>query len=373
MHNAMIAACRRTAGLTAGLLLGAGLAGGVLLTPGTALADTTVATTTAITGTTQTPGHHGTALDVRVSVTPASGTVWPPGTVKVSDGPGGCQLTLVQDGSKAAGVGDCHIYGLDAGTYTLTASYEGTSSFGSSASNPAPVTIGAAPVFYADSPSLTAVSGQRYGYTFGAKGVPAPSYALSAGSPGWLHIDSRGGTVRGTAPGWVTSFSYSVTASNAVGSATAGPYRVQVTRHHAAIATQLSCTPRVYAGKQGSCTLSVTNAGRFSAPDVTAAVSLPAQLRARYCGQFWAHQGCRISGNTASEHLGRLRPGQTRTLTVVFTAKSGPGLWAWQHKHTIKVKVTGLAISGGGFGGPSARSYSAAYVTIVPPGWWWAF
>jgi hypothetical protein len=381
MHNAMIAACRRTAGLTAGLLLGAGLAGGVLLTPGTALAgpvvaNTVVATATAVTGTTQTPGDHGTALDVQVSVTPASGTVWPAGTVKVSDGSRGCQLTLVQDGSKAAGVGDCHIYGLDAGTYTLTATYEGSSSFGSSASNPASVTIGAAPVFYADSPSLTAVSGQRYSYTFGAKGIPAPGYVLGAGSPGWLHIDSRSGAVWGTAPGWVTSFSYSVTASNGAGSATAGPYLVQVTRPHAAIATQLSCTPKVYAGRQGSCTLSVTNAGRFSAPDVTAAISLPAQLRARYCGQFWAHQGCRISGNTASENLGPLRPGQTRTLTVVFTAKSGPGRWGWQHKHTIKVKVTGFAVSGGGFGGsgaPAARSYSAAYVTIVPQGWWWAF
>jgi len=207
---------------------------------------------------------------------------------KVSDGSRGCQLTLVQDGSKAAGVGDCHIYGLDYGTYTLTATYEGSSSFGSSASNPAPVTIGA-------------------------------------------------------------------------------------TRPHAAIATQLSCTPKVYAGRQGSCTLSVTNASRFSAPDVTAAVSLPSQLRARFCGQFWAHQGCRIGGNTAAENLGRLRPGQTRTLTVVFTAKSGPGRWGWQHKHTIKVKVTGFAIAGGGFGGPGARSFSIAHVTIVPPGWWWAF
>jgi hypothetical protein len=280
MHNAMMAACRRTAGLTAGLLLGAGLAGGVLLTPGTALADTAVATTTAITGTTQSPGHHGTALDVRVSVTPASGTVWPSGTVKVSDGSGGCQLTLVQDGSKAVSVGDCTIGGLSPGTYALTASYAGSSSFGSSASSPDPVTIGTAPVFYADSPSLTAVSGQRYSYTFGAKGVPAPGYALGAGSPGWLHIDSRSGTVWGTAPFRVTSFGYSVTASNAVGSATAGPYRVHVTRHHAAIATTLSCTSKVYAGKQGSCTLSVTNAGRFSAPDVTAQVSLPAQLRA---------------------------------------------------------------------------------------------
>jgi hypothetical protein len=370
----MISAARRTAGLTAGLLLSAGLAGGVLLTPGTALASTAVATTTAITGTTQSPGHHQqTTLNVQVSVTPASGAVWPSGTVTVSDGSGGCQLTLVQDGSKAIGVGACDIGGLRGGTYTLTATYPGSASFGSSASSPAPVTIGAAPVFYADSPSLTAVSGQRYSYPFGAKGVPAPRYALGAGSPGWLHVDSRSGTVWGTAPGWATSFSYSVTASNAVGSATAGPYQVHVTRPHANLATQLSCTSKVYAGKQGSCTLSVTNAGHFSAPHVTAAVSLPSQLRARFCGQFWAHRGCTISGSTASENLGTLRPGQTRTLSVVFTAKSGPGLWGWQHKHAIKVRVTGFAAVGGDFRGPGARSFSAAYVTIVPRGWWWAF
>lgn len=370
MHGAIGFACRRTAAW----VLGAGLAGGILVVPGTAFASTTVATATAITGTTQSPGHdHQTTLDVQVSVTPASGTVWPSGTVKVSDGSGGCQLTLVQDGSKAVGVGDCHIYGLDAGNYSLTATYQGSSSFGSSVSTPAPVTIGAAPVFYADSPSLSAVSGEQYSYTFGAKGVPAPSYALSAGAPGWLHIDSLSGTVRGTAPGWVTSFSYSVTASNSVGSATAGPYLVHLTRHHSALVTQLSCTSKVYAGRQGSCTLSVTNTGRFSAPRVAAQVSLPSQLRARYCGQFWAHQRCSISGNTATESLGTLRPGQTRTLTVVFTAKAGPGLWAWHHKHAIKVKVTGFAAADQGLRGHDARSYATAYVTIVPPGWWWAF
>jgi len=370
MHSAIGSACRRTAGL----ILGAGLAGGILMVPGTAFAGTTVATTTAITGTTQTPGHfHQTALNVQVSVTPASGTVWPSGIVKVSDGSGGCQLTLVQDGPKAAGVGDCTIYGLTAGNYQLTAAYPGSSSFGASTSNPAPVTVGAAPVFYAGSPPLTAVSGEQYSYTFGARGVPAPSYALGAGSPGWLHVDSQSGAVWGTAPRWVTSFSYSVTASNSVGSATAGPYQVRVMRHHAAIATNLSCTSKVYSGHQGSCTLSVTDVGRFSAPNVAAQVSLPSQLRARYCGQFWAHRGCTISGNTASENLGTLRPGQTRTLSVVFTAKPGPILWGWHHKHTIKVKVTGLAASDQGFWGPGARSYSTAYVTIVPRGWWWAF
>src|SRR6185437_6782634 len=287
MHGAIVSACRRTAGWAAGLVLGAGLAGGVLLTPGTALADTAVATTTAITGTAQTPGFIGTTLDVQVSVTPASGTVWPPGTVTVSDGRASCQVTLAQAGSKAVGVGDCKFYGLRSGRYALTATYGGSSAFASSTS-----------------------------------------------APEWV---------------WV------------------GPER-----HRAVLATDLNCTARVFAGKQGSCALSVTNAGRFSAPDVTAQVNLPSQLRARYCGPFWAHQGCTISGNTAAEDLGPLRPGQTRTLTVVFTAKPGFSLWGWHHKHAIKVKVIGSAAADQDFGGPGTRSFSADYVTIVPQGWWWA-
>jgi Bacterial Ig-like domain (group 3) len=289
MHNVIAAACRRSAGLAAGLVLGAGLAGGVLLTPGTALADTTVATATAITGTTQSPGHHHTTLNVQVSVTPASGTVWPSGTVKVSAGPGGCQLTLAQDGAKAAGVGNCNIYDLPDGTYTLTASYAGSPSFGPSASSPDPVTTG-------------------------------------------------------TGPG-----------------------------HHVAIATHLNCPSKVYSGQAGTCTLSVTNAGRFSTPDVTAQVSLPSQLRARYCGRLWPHQACTISGNTAAENLGPLRPGQTRTLSVVFAAKSGRGVWGGHRYHPVKVKVTGSAAADDGFWGPGSRSDSAAYVAIVPQGWWWAF
>jgi hypothetical protein len=158
--------------------------------------------------------------------------------------------------------------------------------------------------------------------------------------------------------------------SSAFASSTSAPDWVWVgpERHRAVLATDLNCTAKVFAGKQGTCALSVTNVGRFSAPDVTAQVSLPSQLRARFCGQFWAHQGCTISGNTASEDLGALRPGQTRTLAVVFTAKPGFSLWGWHHKHAITVKVVGSA-SAQDFEGPGARSFSAAYVTIVPRGW----
>ena len=371
MHSVIAAACRRTAGLATGLILGiGGLAGAVLLTPGTAYAGTTVATTTAITGTTQSPVFPGTTLNVQVSVTPASGTVWPSGTVKISDGTGGCQLTLAQNGSTAVGVGNCDIGNLHAGNYTLTASYEGSSSFGSSVSGPDTVTIGHAPVFYADSPSLTATNGGVYSYAFRAKGFPAPSYALGSGSPSWLHINSSTGTVWGTVPAWATSFSYSVTATNSVGSATAGPYRVHIQRHRVFIDTSLNCTSKVFSGRQGTCTLSVTNVGRVSAPDVTAQINLPSQLRALYCAHSWWNPGCRISGNTASGNLGTLRPGQTKTLSVVFAAKSGHSIWGWHHFHTITVKVTGFAASHAGFGffGIGGRSFSTAYVTIVRRG-----
>src|SRR5580692_9947714 len=98
------------------MLIG-GVAGGVLLTPGTAFAGpvTAVGTTTSITGTSVSPGSSGATINVQVSVTPASGTVWPAGTVKVSDGAGGgCVVSLSESGSTAVGVGGCSIYGVGA-------------------------------------------------------------------------------------------------------------------------------------------------------------------------------------------------------------------------------------------------------------------
>jgi hypothetical protein len=291
MHNLIGAACRRTAGLAAGVILCGGIAGGVLLTPGTAFADTAVATTTAITGTSQSPAPAGTTLTVRVSVTPASGTAWPAGTVKVSDTAGdSCTLTLAQDGSHAAGVGTCAITGLAGGFYQLTASYAGSSAFSSSVSDRDPVFV---------------------------------------------------------------------------------------KHRHADLATSLNCTSKVFSGKDGACKLSVTNAGSFPASDVTAQVNLPPQLRALRCNSFrgsdWWNHGCTISGNTASENFATLKPGQTRTLTVVFAARTSHALWGWHHLHKIIVKVTGSAASAqgrDGFGGPG--SHSTAYVTIIPRGWWWA-
>jgi hypothetical protein len=263
-----------------------GVLGGVLLTPGTAFAGTAVNTTTAITGTTQTATWHGTTLNVQVSVTPASGTAWPGGTVTVSDGSGGCFVTLAEQGSTATAAGNCNIYNLPDGSYTLTAAYQASSSFNGSVSNPDTVNIG---------------------------------------------------------------------------------------HPRANIATYLNCTSRVFTGQRGSCTLWVTNQGFRPASDVTAQIALPSQLRAGYCNSgFFFNFGCRIISNTAYENLGTLNPGQTKKLTVVFTARTGFTLWGWHRGHPFTVKVVGSAASNGNWWFLRQRvSFSAAYVTIIPHGHWW--
>jgi Bacterial Ig-like domain (group 3)/Domain of unknown function DUF11 len=371
MHKLINATCRRTAGVAAGAVVAGGLVGGVLLTPGTAYAATTN-TMTAITGTTQTQTSQGTTVDVHVSVT-ASGTDWPTGAVTVSDGSASCSIGLAEEGASPVGVGSCRLSGLPDGNYTLTATYQGSSEFTVSSTSDT-VTIGSAsaPVFTADNPPLDATNGQSYSYTFQASGSPV-SYSLGSGSPGWLHISPTTGTVSGTAPYSGSSFTYYVIARNNFGSVTVGPFTVhfgQSGHYGANVATYLSCTSNVYTGAQGKCTLYVTNKGRSSAQDVTAQIALPSQLRADSCGYYYGYYGCRISGNTAYEDLGTLNRGQTKELTVVFTAKTGLSLWGWHHGHRFQVKVVGSASSNHGFAYYGNRSSSAAYVTLIPRGWW---
>ncbi len=391
MRKLMGAAGRRTAGMAAGLILTGGLAGGVLLTPGTAYA---AGLTPAITGTTQTPGFGGTTLNVQVSVTPAP--TLPGGAVSVSDGAGGgCSAVLGAFGP-GAGTGNCSIADLAAGTYTLTATYEGSPSSpvtvtigGTSTPAPEPPTSGNAPVFSADSPP-SSVDGPAYSYTFQASG--SPSYEL-VGAPDWLSIDPNTGIVSGTIPDGFSSFSYSVKAWNSFGFVLAGPFNVFFRHGEVNLHTHLYCTSPVFTGQHGSCTLSVTNWGsnyywgpsfnadpNFNqdpnfAPDVTAQISLPWQLRADFCGSFrWFSFGCTIFGNTASENLGPLRPGQTKYLTVVFTAETGFGIWGRHHGRLFTVAVFGSASSYGNSGFwffGQQQSFSVAYVTIIPRGFWW--
>jgi len=394
MHKLIEAVGRRSAGLAAGVILTGGLVGGVLLTPAAAYAATTTTSTT-VTATAQ-----GSAIDVTVSVSPTGAT----GRVSVSDGAGGgCSAFVGNSGS-----GSCTISNVPAATYTVTANYQGSGggfpgqgsggyspSSGSTSvtvtgSPSTPPPSGNAPVFTADSPP-TSVTGQSFSYQFQA--TNSPSFQL-AGAPSWLSI-SNSGMVSGNVPNGINSFSFSVMARNNWGFATTGLFHIFF--HHnffnfaeVNLNTSLSCTSPVFTGQRGTCTLWVTNSnqsffwgqgGQFNnfgqnfASDVTAQISLPPQLRADFCGffHFGFFNGCQIFGNTATENLGNLRPGQTRSLTVTFTALPGFNLFGRHHGHSFFVRVVGSASSNHGnfnfFG--RGRSFSTAYVQIIPRGFWW--
>jgi hypothetical protein len=373
MHRVLDAACRRTVGIAAGVVVVGGVTGAVLLTPGTAFASGPVSTTTAVT-VTQTPNFGGATLNASVTVTPGStANGAPTGSVSVSAGPGracNAALSAVAGSPVDAAAGSCTIT-VPFGSYSVTAFYAGVpGTFDSSSGGAGTVTVGSAPVFGPAFPSHFVRAGQFYSATFHASGVPDPRYSL-VGAPAFLQINPFTGTVFGTVPTYyyAAAFSYSVVASNPVGSAYIGPFTVYVQRFpqprpHANLSTYLSCTPRVFSGQRGSCTLSVTNRGGGSAPDVTAQIALPRQLRADYCGYFY-NFGCSINNNTAFENLGTLNPGQSRSLTVVFTARTAFNLWGFHPRHAFTVRVDGSASTSGGFFGNST-SYSFAYVTIIP-------
>jgi len=80
------------------------------------------------------------------------------------------------------------------------------------------------PAFTQVQPVLKTLTGVLYSASFFAVGVPA--YNL-VGAPSWLSVDAYG-AVTGTPPAGTRSFTYRVKASNADGSAVAGPYTVAV-------------------------------------------------------------------------------------------------------------------------------------------------
>jgi len=389
MHNLMAVASRRKAGLAASMVLVGGMAGGVLLMSGTAYASTAVNTSTSINlPISQTHHFNGsTTLGVSVTVSPATGTAAPTGTVTVSAGSESCNITLAEIGATANSGGTCYLGGIAAGLYTVKASYAGVAN----AFNPSPLasaglTVGSGPAFTADSPSLSANNGQSYSYNFNASGDPAPAFSLASGSPGWLSIDTSNGVVSGNVPNGISSFTYSVDAANSIGNVTAGPFTVKVSHGfpgggNGRLSTSLHCSSPVHSGSQGTCTLDVTNTGGRTDQSVTGQINLPSGLRADFCGHGWGWgwghwNNCSISNNSASENLGTLRPGQSRALTVTFTAQSTRWFWGWGHQFREWVHVTGSASSGSGYywapgwlGGYNT-STSSTWVQILPPHFW---
>ena len=115
-------------------------------------------------------------------------------------GAGSCVI----DGNQAAGNG-----------YAATAQVQQT------------ITVNQAPAFVVDRPPLTATAGQKYDYL--------------------LSVSASTGELTGTPPAGTTSFTYTVTAANAAGTATAGPFTVHVTKApvNADIPAALSCPARL--------------------------------------------------------------------------------------------------------------------------------
>lgn len=161
-----------------------------------------------------------------------------PVTVRVTASPGGASVDLTAapfDSNTAT------FQGLTNGTaYTFTA--VASNACGSSAPSSSPAfTPGVAPTWLRAEPPLTAGSTGQYVYNFAADGDPRPTYRL-VDAPSWLDI-SPNGLVRGRPPAGVSSFSYSVVASNGVGvahpsfattDAVAGPFPVSVEAARAA-------------------------------------------------------------------------------------------------------------------------------------------
>jgi sugar lactone lactonase YvrE len=110
-------------------------------------------------------------------------------------------------------------------SFTVTAS----SVSGSVTTASIAITIQSVPVFTADNPAASISDGATYSYTFVASGSPAPTFAVTSGSlPTGLSLNSSTGVLAGT-PSATGSFTFTVTASNVVGSATSGSIGMDVT------------------------------------------------------------------------------------------------------------------------------------------------
>jgi uncharacterized repeat protein (TIGR01451 family) len=221
---------------------------------------------------------------------PAAGMVGGSATLTATGGGSGNPVVFSVDASSGARV--CTLSGstvsyLAPGSCVIDANQAGDADYDAATTVTQTITVTGGPAFVMDSPPLTAAAGQPYDYTFTASGTPAPTYALADGAPSWLSVDASTGEVTGTPPADTTTFAYSVTATNADGSATAGPFTVTVTAAgtstKADVSAALTCPASLTADDTGTCTLTVANAGPAAASKVVAGVRLPAQLSEVSC------------------------------------------------------------------------------------------
>lgn len=253
---------------------------------------------------------------------PATGKVGQSITLSASGGGSGNPVVFSVPASSAStsatnGPNGATLQFTAAGICVVDADQAGTTSFAAAPTVSASIVVEQAPAFTAGTPPTTGTAGQPYAYAFAASGSPVPTFALAPGAPVWLTLDVGSGGLSGTPPAGTTSFTYSVTATNDAGTATAGPFAVAVGTAPdpgpPVLAVALSCPAEVAAGADGSCTLTVQNTGTGTAASVSAAVVLPFRLRlASAPGSF------RWFGHAGAWSVGSLAPGATATFSVTF-------------------------------------------------------
>ena len=259
---------------------------------------------------------------------PGTGTVGGSATLTAAGGGSGNPVVFSVDPSSGTGV--CTVSGTNGSTVNYTAAGScviDANQAGNAGYSPAPqatgtITVNEAPAFVIDSPPTTATAGQLYDYTFTASGTPAPTYALSPGAPSWLSVNTSTSEVSGTPPVGTTTFSYSVTATNPVGTATAGPFTITVTNSAASadLSAALSCPASLTVGGTGTCTLTVANNGPAAASKVIAALALPAALSQVSCSS-----GCIRHANVDAWTLTSLASGASAKFSVTVKAsRAGP-------------------------------------------------
>jgi hypothetical protein len=215
---------------------------------------------------------------------PASGPVGGSANLSATGGGSGNPVVFSVDPSSAPGV--CTVSGTNgstvsytaAGSCVIDANQAGSASYTAAAPVTATITVYQAPAFVIQSPPLATRAGLAYDYAFAASGNPAPTYALASGAPSWLSVNAVTGEVTGTPPLGITSFSYTVTAINPGGKATAGPFTVTVAQaifFNAGSSAALSCPASMTVDGTGTCTLTVANAMPATASKVVAGVPHP--------------------------------------------------------------------------------------------------
>jgi hypothetical protein len=156
-------------------------------------------------------------------------------------------------------------------TYTVKASNEvGSPALGASHT----LTVSQPPALTADLPGLTATSGTAYpGYTFEASGYPAPIFVVTGDLPNGMGVDPASGVLSGTPSDDAGDYTFSVTASNDVGTAAVGVSHTLVLSVPAAPVFGADSPPT--AATVGTAYTYTFTATGYPAPEFTA-VGLPA-------------------------------------------------------------------------------------------------